>query len=319
VRYFLNGIWISVLAVYIAGCCSLSEKDKYQQKKLTLPQIRLFCEPTILPDSKRVTVIRLYGVDVLQDGSERVLWSRTVGITDNRAQDAPIVFSYGVHYINESGTFYLIEDFTDSAVRVWKLNANTGKCKDYSIISVTSADKYKDINRRLGIDASANWHNLPIVPRPFEQPKKETSLVLRTVSDERRKVSEFPEKVIKIPSIEDVQIRIFLDINSNLDSNEKYILRAYGMRVMPDGSEKAVWRVTLDSLASGERCHLTRLLIPDAETVYIGYGEKVFELDRNTGEIHAVFAIQASHSNKAFMEFLKKYRWYYVVPILRLL
>jgi hypothetical protein len=306
---------IIFLFIFAVGCAIPAGRWHRYPKGLEEPQLRVFCEPVILSDGSRIKAVRLYGMRILEDGSEAALWCRTIDTTDATFD---LYSSYLFRYVDKDTVYFVDDDF--SPYLAYKLDPNTGECKAHCCVETQSDTKYKDLDEQLGLkDKPGDWWPLSTVTRPCKPRGHERTLIMRTRSG-KSEVERWPDKDKKVAQIDEVQIRVFWDNGLILqDGTVGSMRRVFGVKVLPDGSEKVVWQKVLESFSSGAVIRSTKTLLPDPQTLYLEYRNQVFKFDRRTGEMLACFEPKPSSGAEvtALDAVLEKYSWSYLTPEIR--
>lgn len=323
----LIGVTVSTFLFFVAGGCSTqTARLSNLPERSDIPQLRAFLEAELLPSGGPVAVARIYAMKVLEDGSEKVLWRRSM--ETNLVHPGRIIYKFG--YLNKETV--CVVDFLESLVyRAYVFDLGTGECFNAWFIEAKNASE-KELGKALEAYGEVySWHPLPTLERMIRAENHESKGYQRVCSDSV--VAErFPDtgwrltipEGMKIITDSDIQIRRFLDKGVILqDGTIGCEERIFGMKVLHDGSEEVAWKWAFDELGIKE---LTGILPPDSKTLYLKtggmettcpdgsskvYKEEVLKLDRRTGQLLARFEnnVSAGTEYEKLQKVLEKYCW----------
>ena len=321
-----------LLFAYFASCITSTDGWHQYTRRFMVPELRVFCEPGILADeshlsalrvggaagtssnpctdANQIIAVRIYGMRILEDGSEQALWNRTLELVKGKMEAVNI--SYDVWYTGD-GTVYFVDNF-DFPTQVFKLDAYTGECVESFHVKAGKDTKYNEIDEQLSLKGkSGSWQVLHLIRRP-DVPYRGRTYTNRILSGDGN-VHRWPDgSKWQIAQIQDIQVRVFFDKGVVLpDGKVGHAHRIFGMRVLPDGSESVVWVRTLDSFVSDGHIRMVKLLLPNPDILYIEHAGCVYKVDIRTGKLLAFFRPDASsgHEFAILNEFLEKYDWSY--------
>jgi hypothetical protein len=319
-----------VVLVLIAGCATPGDKRPDFAQWSNLPQLRAFLEAELRPSGEPIIVARIYAMKVLEDGSEKVLWRRTM--ETNLVHPGLIIYRFG--YLNKETV--CIVDFLgflgSSGCNVYVFDLNTGECFNAWFIETENPSE-KELSKAVEAYGEVySWHGLPTLERMIRAENHESKGYQRVVFPPRVVAERFPDtgwrltipEGMEIITDSDIQIRRFLDKGVVLQDGTTGVQeRIFGMKVLHDGSERVVWKWAFDELGIKG---VTGILPPDSKTLYLKtggvkitypdgsskvYKEEVLKLDRRTGQLLARFEnkVSAGTEYEKLQKVLEKYRW----------
>jgi len=289
---------VVVSLLYIFTSCAVTETAQDTTVKSSQNiQIRVYADAVVFPCGHHGGAIYIYGMRVQPDGSEKVVWRRVVcqdkhneifrpsaGVASHTFGEVRILYSDGVVYV---GLDY----------RVYKLQRETGRLlKVFRHIDIGSKsyDEIADVlcleEKMVGIEDTA------VVLRPMPTTVPRIHSRLTRVDHESADTAETPTVSFELADIDSIQIRLYADRNTHLPSGRTgTALYLYGMKVMPDGSEKTVWRILLASSVEKPRWKDgdVRVLLYSMKTLYVEYRNRVLKIERDTGRILSTLATES--------------------------